>query len=40
MKKDPESMSKKELEKLIRDVEKKMKKGGSGTEFRGGSAAA
>ena len=32
-KKDPESMSKKELEKLIKDVEKKMKKAAAELNF-------
>ena len=33
LKKDPESMSKKELEKLIQDVEKKMKKAAAELNF-------
>ena len=33
LKKDPESMSKKELEKLIKDVEKKMKKAAAELNF-------
>ena len=37
LEKDPESMSRKELEKLIGEVQKQMKTGGGGAEFRGGS---
>lgn len=33
LKKDPESMSKKELEKLVQDVEKKMKKAAAELNF-------
>ena len=39
LEKDPESMSEKELQAVIKDINKKMKKAGSGTEFRGGSRA-
>ena len=40
LKKDPESMSKKELEKLIAGCGEKDEESCGGTEFRGGSPAA
>ena len=40
LKKDPESMSKKELEKLIQDVEKKMKKAAAELNFEAARPAA
>lgn len=39
LEKDPESMSRKELEKLIKEVEKKMRKAAADLNFRGSSRA-